>query len=261
MLGLTTALAAIALTASAASAQNCLTCPGGGGGGGTPPPGSHPPKPTTSIASFSPTFGWAGDTVAVQGSGFTGATQVTLGGVAAQFKVQDDGDLTLTVPAAATDGPITVTSPLGTATSSSNYTISPDLAGYNSQGISAGCTTGNMNTTATLYRDTGLVSGRTIDTNNFVYCGYTGDVVAVAVDGNGKVIGYSNVIQAPVGVNFWSGIATQETDWTATIDVGQAKPARSLYIIQSLDSSATLQGVLGEAVSVGETIASVVSSL
>ena len=75
------------------------------------------------VAGFSPTSGLYGSTVTINGSGFTGATQVAFNGVAtALFSVLNDTQITATVPVGATVGPIRVTNPIGNATSAGNFT-------------------------------------------------------------------------------------------------------------------------------------------
>jgi hypothetical protein len=69
------------------------------------------------ITSISPTAGPVGTVVTVNGTGFTGATAVKFNGTAAGFTVNSATQLTATVPAGATSGSITVTTPAGTATS------------------------------------------------------------------------------------------------------------------------------------------------
>lgn len=86
---------------------------------GTPEACGEPP----SISGFSPTSGAAGTPVTVSGSGFTGASAVTFNGASASFSVQSASQLIATVPAAATSGPIAVTTPLGTATSAASFTV------------------------------------------------------------------------------------------------------------------------------------------
>jgi RNA polymerase sigma factor (sigma-70 family) len=75
------------------------------------------------ISGTSPGSGPAGSTVNIGGRGFTGATSLTFNGVAASFTVKSDGLITAVVPAAATNGSISVTTPNGTATSSSSFTV------------------------------------------------------------------------------------------------------------------------------------------
>lgn len=75
------------------------------------------------IISFNPPSGPVGTTVTITGTSFTGATSVNFNGVTATFKVNSDTQITATVPTGATTGPITVTTPGGTATSSTNFTV------------------------------------------------------------------------------------------------------------------------------------------
>jgi hypothetical protein len=78
---------------------------------------------TLGVQSFTPTTGPVGTTVAVQGSGFTGITAASMGGVPASFSFLDDGDIAITVPPGAKTGPIAVVTPLGRQVSSSNFTV------------------------------------------------------------------------------------------------------------------------------------------
>jgi IPT/TIG domain len=78
----------------------------------------------TSIASFTPSSGTAGDVVTVTGTGFIGATNVQFdGGQAATYTIDSDTLMTVTVPRGATTGPISVTGPAGAATSTKGFVV------------------------------------------------------------------------------------------------------------------------------------------
>jgi uncharacterized repeat protein (TIGR03803 family) len=77
------------------------------------------------ILSFNPTSGKVGDPVTINGTSFTGATKVTFGGVKATFSVVSDIEITTTVPTGAKTGRIQVTTPGGTATSATDFTVTP----------------------------------------------------------------------------------------------------------------------------------------
>ncbi len=79
-----------------------------------------------SITSFSPTSGPVGTAVAITGNSFTKATSVTFGGVAAtSFQVISDTEVKALVPTGAVTGPIAVTTPGGTGTSATKFTVTP----------------------------------------------------------------------------------------------------------------------------------------
>ncbi|UGS36913.1 IPT/TIG domain-containing protein [Capillimicrobium parvum] len=78
------------------------------------------------ISSFAPATGPAGTPIVITGTNLTGATAVTFGGVpAAAFTVNSPTTITATVPANAVSGPITVTTPNGSASSTANFAVSP----------------------------------------------------------------------------------------------------------------------------------------
>jgi hypothetical protein len=90
-------------------------------GGSTTPPPAGP-----AITGFSPTSGPVGTEVTVEGSSFTDATDVAFAGTSVgtgNFTVDSDSQITTAVPSGATSGPISVTTPDGTATSSDSFTV------------------------------------------------------------------------------------------------------------------------------------------
>ncbi len=79
------------------------------------------------ITGFSPGSACSGTTpnVVITGTNFTGATNVSFNGTAAAFTVNSATQITATLPVGATTGLISVTTPAGTASSASNFTINP----------------------------------------------------------------------------------------------------------------------------------------
>src|SRR5512132_435972 len=75
------------------------------------------------ISSFSPTSGPVGTSVTINGSGFSGATNVKFAGTPATFTVDSDVKITAVVPAGATTGRIKVVTPDGFATSPAQFTV------------------------------------------------------------------------------------------------------------------------------------------
>jgi hypothetical protein len=78
---------------------------------------------TPFIKSFKPTSGPVGTLVTITGTSFHGATKVTFNSVSAKFDVETDTQVVAYVPKGATTGPIAITTPEGTGTSSTNFTV------------------------------------------------------------------------------------------------------------------------------------------
>jgi hypothetical protein len=78
------------------------------------------------ITLLGPAKGAVGATVAITGTGFTGATAVSFNGIAAtSFTVVSDTQITATVPAGATSGAVKITAPGGNVTSTASFTVYP----------------------------------------------------------------------------------------------------------------------------------------
>jgi len=78
------------------------------------------------IGSFAPETGAAGTQVVITGTNLTGATGVSFGGTAAtQFTVVSPTQITATVPPGAQSGPITVTTPTGSASTATPFQTTP----------------------------------------------------------------------------------------------------------------------------------------
>ncbi|MEI7852918.1 MAG: hypothetical protein WCJ06_04370, partial [Planctomycetota bacterium] len=76
------------------------------------------------ITSFTPTSGQVGTSVVISGSGFVGPVQVKFNGVTAtSVFVNAATQITATVPTGATTGLISVTTPGGTVTTTTNFTV------------------------------------------------------------------------------------------------------------------------------------------
>ena len=87
---------------------------------------SAPTPPAPTVTGFSPGSGSVGSVVDIDGTNFTGATGVTFNNVAAtQYSVSSATHITATIPSGATTGRIRVTTPGGTATSASDFTVVP----------------------------------------------------------------------------------------------------------------------------------------
>jgi hypothetical protein len=77
------------------------------------------------FVTFVQAAGKVGQTGGILGQGFTGATSVSFNGLPASFKVISDTFIEATVPAGATTGYVTVTTPGGTLTSNVPFHVIP----------------------------------------------------------------------------------------------------------------------------------------
>jgi hypothetical protein len=77
-----------------------------------------------SVSGVSPTSGTIGSAVVISGSGFTGVTSVQFNGVnATTYTIDNDGQITATIPTGSTTGAITVVKGSCSAASASSFTV------------------------------------------------------------------------------------------------------------------------------------------
>ena len=99
-----------------------ITAPTGTATSATPFVVGAPPV----VISFTPTTGAVGTVVTIAGTDFTLASQVRFNTTSATvFTVVSSTQITATVPAGATTGPIAVTTPVGTGVSTTNFVVIP----------------------------------------------------------------------------------------------------------------------------------------
>ncbi len=173
------------------------------------------------VGSFTPASGEVGDVITINGSGFTGATSVSFNGTSASFTVNSDIDISATVPNGATTGLVTVVTPSGPNTSSTNFTVVPTI--------------------------TGFVPGSGIPGTSVVITGYafTG-ATAVAFNGTSTtftVDSYSQITAAvPAG-------ATTGTI-TVTTPSGTATSATSFLLDPNITSFTPTSGIIGQTITI-----------
>ncbi len=142
------------------------------------------------ITSFTPNSGPVGTTVTITGTNLTGATAVTFGGTAAtSFTVLSSSSITAIV-GTGTSGKISVTTPAGSATSSTDFTLTtPDLIVISQQPTSAAVCDGS----------TALFTITATGTTNITYQWqkFNGTAFTDIVNGGG----YSGATSAALSIN------------------------------------------------------------
>ena len=90
------------------------------------------------IAGFSPTSGGPGAQITITGDAFVRVGAVTFNGLRTAFTVESATQITATVPANATTGPLSVATSAGAATSAASFTVAPRIASFTPIGGSPG---------------------------------------------------------------------------------------------------------------------------
>lgn len=162
------------------------------------------------ISSFAPTSGPVGTAVVISGSGFQDGSvvsAVTFNGTAATFTVDSNVQITATVPTGATDGPIAVTDPEGTATSAMNFDVTPSptptIASFNP-------TSGPIGTSVVI-TGTGFTGATAV-----TFGGTAATVFTVDSDTQLTATVPTGATTGPVVVTTPGGTATSVTDFTVS---------------------------------------------
>lgn len=149
-------------------------------------------------------YGQEGSTVEILGQGLTGSTEVSFNGTSAQFQVVNNTYLTATVPAGATLGPVTVTTPSGKLVSHAAFRVLPHITSFSPASGPAGT---QVTITGTGFTQAlGVGFGDTVPATNLKIMSDTeviADVPAGAKTG-------------PVGIETKSGIGISSQTFTVT---------------------------------------------
>ena len=153
-----------------------------------------------SFSPFAPTFGPVGTGVTI--TGFAGATAVSFNGTAATFTVDPSGTITTTVPAGATTGDITVTTPSGPLVTTTRFTVTPAITSFAPSLGSAGT---GVTITGTTFTGATAVS-------------FGGKAAAFTVSNSGTVTATvpAGATTGPITVTTLDGTATSAANFTVT---------------------------------------------
>jgi hypothetical protein len=175
---------------------------------------------TTTVGGFSPDNGIPGTSVSISGSGFTGASDVTFGGVsvAGGFAVSSDSSITAVVPSAATTGPVCVTVSGVAACSAASFTVTapPPFRRVGQLGVvtnSSGVRTDSLSLTLA----SGVAAGDTI----VIGVGAQGAVGVLSVaDSKGNTYAVDSAAQYLAAVGAKSTTALITAPVTTALDPG-----------------------------------------
>jgi hypothetical protein len=188
-----------------------------------------PAAPT--VSSLSPTSGLVGSSVVITGTNLTGASAVKFNGIAATaFTVNSATQITVTVPAGATTGVVSVTTSAGTANGPS-FTVTP--AG------NLPVITSFSPTTATAYNTWILINGQNLVGATISFNGVVSTRFDAWTNGTG---GYALL---PVGATTGKVTATTAAGTTTSVDS---------LTITAVPSAPTLSSLSPTSGKVGDTV-------
>jgi RHS repeat-associated protein len=153
------------------------------------------------ITGFAPTSGKVGDPVTITGTTFTGAS-VKFNGTTATINSNNGTVIQTAVPANATTGPISVTTPGGTATSASNFTVAPRVTSFTP-------TSGAVGTSVT-------ITGANLANATSVKFNGTSTSITSNTSTQIKAPVPSGATTGPISVTTSAGTATSSTNFTVT---------------------------------------------
>ena len=216
------------------------------------------PQPPPTVTSFTPTSGSAGTLVTVTGSAFTGATSVTFGGASASYFIDSNSQISATVPAAATTGPIAVTTPSGTGTSAESFTVTeppPNTCVYSAptKTVTATIPTG---TTATLK----VVSGEIWFGSTPAPCSGATTTNVDSISVNAPTGSSEQIVVDQSGGAFAPGASTESGTLEIEISLNLGDAADRLVILGTSGNDTITVGVGGVALN-ADTDADVTSSV
>ncbi|MCG6933694.1 MAG: IPT/TIG domain-containing protein, partial [Gallionella sp.] len=195
------------------------------------------------VLSFLPSSGPVGTLVTLSGTDFTGATSVSIGGVAAIVVNKSTTDLTAMVMPGAISGSVNYTDATGTTTISGTFTVNPTGVPATPQGSKL-----------VAAADTNQAIGPANGPNGYAW---QGNSVAVSADGNTAVVGgpYANANDStnPNTGAAWvftrSGAAWTQQGELIDATAGGALQGSSVAV--SADGNTAVVGGYGDSGSVG----------
>jgi uncharacterized repeat protein (TIGR01451 family) len=183
------------------------------------------------VTSFTPTNSAPGTTVKITGVNFTNASAVSFNGTPALFVVTNNTTIGAIVPGGFSTGPISVTTPAGTANSSALFYAAPGITSFSpTHGLPQTnvVITGSNFLGATVVKFNGLNASFTPPTNN---------TTLVAVVPNGAQTGPITV-GAPAGTN--SSAASFVLDYTSDVSVNVSDTPDPVFIGSNLTYTITI---------------------
>jgi cytochrome c peroxidase len=205
-----------------------------------------------SFSPFAPIFGPVGTGVTITGTAFTGATAVSFNGVAATFTVSPSGTITTTVPAGATTGPITVTTPgSGAIVTTTRFTVTPAITSFAPAigAVGTGVTiTGTNFTGATAVSFGGRAATFTVSNSGTVTTtvpagAITGPIVVTTLDGTATSASSFAVTTAPFALGSTPSSQTvsagASTNYTVTISRSAGFADNLTFSVSGLPAATT----------------------